>query len=1087
MANKEEIKPVDVYSASAGSGKTYTLASRYIDMLISAPNKYQNILAVTFTNKATAEMMTRIIDDLYCISASTEKLTPAQQKRQEMLISRQQNCMRATNKPLLSQADIKQRCQTALRLILNDYRMFSVSTIDSFVQRVIRAFAFEMGFPASYGIELDSNLVVTESVDNLMRSISEKENAQLRNWLIEFFNSKADEGKWSIEGDIIKLAVNILSDDGRKFMDDIEAKTHNDAEFMQKLKKNIDKIIEEHELKFEEIFANYANNFPNGFPVDEVKGKSKAQPYTVYNICIGNQKTREKLDTILKKEDNKTFNDDSNNEFVEKAFRNLYAELHKYLTRYRTAHLIKKNIYVIGIMSHLSEKMNEWKRKNDMLPMSDSNDLLRRLIDGCELPFIYEKIGTKFHNIMIDEFQDTSEMQWNNFKPLISQAISSNNNCLLVGDTKQSIYRWRNSDWRNLANVGNTLTCNINQLETNWRSQHCIVAFNNTIFSHIRSNMQQTLNTITNTPSNTDLLKVFESCTQNIPDNKKTTANNAGFVQVKVVSVEQTDPNNNADTNEDTIVLQETINAIRDLHNNYNYDYGDICILVRRNEDGSTIMRALKQEGIEAVSTDSLKLTSSKAVVGIMGALRYLANPQDLPSLIAFMSASVYNQTTNINQLLNVSDDIKSQLQALNGMGLIEIVSQLTESYIKPELVSADFMFIEALTDTMRSYLSKGRVNLSDFIDYMDKNEGKISVIAPQSRTAVQVMTIHKSKGLEFKAVLIPFASWDIIKKPDDLLWVPTAGINDETVQMLNYLPITYNKNMKNTYFDDIYANETRMKYIDSLNELYVALTRAEEVLMIWGKEKTKKQKKEDDDENKSVFNYMLNVLKNQNDVSANYANGEPFSQDINTTLTPTGQTYTIGTLCPTNNTIANQQNETIEQYPLHQWNLRMVTTNMPDDTDEETTNRQFGIEMHSIMEHVRTLADLDAAFATATENGQLSAADATIRRKHIDTALTNPIAKAWFNVPAQHVYNEMSFFGNGQIKRPDRVVIDDQNNVTVIDYKFCAKNNQNIKKYQTQVQQYKTLFAQTGYTNINGYLWFLGDNDTYQPEIIEI
>ena len=1106
MADKEKAKPVDVYSASAGSGKTYTLASRYIDMLISNPNKYQNILAVTFTNKATAEMMTRIIDDLYCLSTEPEKLSAELQEKQKKLIARQQRCMRTAHKPILSEADIKQRCHAALRLILNDYRMFSVSTIDSFVQRVIRAFAFEMGFPASYGIELDSKLVVTESVDNLMRSISDKENSQLCNWLLEFYNEKSDSGSWSGERDIINLAENILTDDGRKFMEDIEAKTHADPKFMQKLKESATQTTTYFEKEVDKISDEYVGTFPDGFPVDDVKWKSGSVYFSVYNIC-NNKKGQyhKRIEEIVNKKNSKRFLDKSNIDFVDEAFTLFYEKIDALfnltakdekgkviignkanMKRYRTACLINKNIYVIGIMSYLSEKMTEWKRKNDMLPMSDSNDLLRRLIGGSELPFIYEKIGAKFHNIMIDEFQDTSEMQWNNFLPLIGQATSSNNDCLLVGDTKQSIYRWRNSDWRNLANVGSQMLCNINPLETNWRSKPCIVAFNNTMFSNIPNDMQCALEEKTGETDNTDVAKVFESCTQKIPSFKRTTADKLGFVQVRVFS-----PDKNKEEETQNKVMQEVVSAIRTLHKEYNFDYGDICILVRKNAEGSKIMQFLKQENIEAVSSDSLKLTTSEAVVGIMGALRYLANPNDLPALIAFMSTSVYNDTTNVNNLINIDSSIKNKLQSLNGMGLIEIVSQLIESFIKPDLVSNDFMFIEALTDTMRSFLSKGRVNISDFIEYMDNNENKISVIAPQSRTAVKVMTIHKSKGLEFKAVLIPFATQDILSQKDskNILWVPTsiADSADATVQMLKYLPISYSQDMKNTYFDAVYNNETRMKYIDSINTLYVALTRAEDVLMIWGKDKSPNKKGETTDNRKSEFHFMLDVLARKQSVSATYDNGEVCTIDISVTQDDTAYTYTCGCI-PTNLPKETEQhNEKIQQYPLHQWNLRMATTNMPNDDEEETTNREFGIEMHAIMEHVRTLADLDNAFAIAIESGQISAADATIRRQHLDKALCDPTAKAWFDVPAQHVYNEMSLMGNGEVKRPDRVVIDDNNNVTVIDYKFCAKNNRNIKKYTSQVQHYKELFAQTGYTNVKGYIWYLGDNDAYQPEIIEI
>lgn len=1079
---------LDVYSASAGSGKTYTLASRYLDLLINNPNDYRRILAVTFTNKATAEMMSRIINDLYIISyAGTNAKTL---KHQNELIMRQQQCMKNNGAKVLNSEVIKERCKTSLRLLLNDYRMFCVSTIDSFVQRVIRAFAFEMGFASSYGIELDSDLIIQEAIDNMMRSLSEPHNEELRKWLIASINSSIDEGKWSIDTDIFKLAKKILEDDGRSFMDDITSKLKKNAQLMNDIKTSMQNIISTCEEKAKQAISKYANAFPNGFPVDTVKKKSKAISYSAFNICSDTKrKTSDKLLELKKKEKNcKTFNDSSDNKDVDAAFITLYNELpsDNDLKDYYTAKIIVKNIYVIGIMSHLSAQITNWKRQNDTLPMSDSNDLLRRLIDGCDIPFIYEKIGARFSNIMIDEFQDTSNIQWDNFKPLIDNCISESKKNLLVGDTKQSIYRWRNSDWRNLANIGLDMPCTQNNLETNWRSLPTVVAFNNAIFSNLKEQMARQL--ADGATEYADIKKVFSSCTQKVPNNKQNGDN--GYVQIRAISK----PQNNAEsqTEEDTIeqiIIQELIAEINKLHNEYAYEYGDICVLVRQNNEGSMIMEALHKVGIDAVSTDSLKLTNSAAVVGLIGALRYMTNNNDKPSLITFLSASKFANINNANSSLNISDTITNQLQNLNGMGLVEIISKLISDFLDPQLVQRDFMFIEAFTDSMRSYMTKGHANLSDFIDFIDKYEDNISVIAPPSRDAVKVMTIHKSKGLEFKAVLIPFADWKLLKY-NDIIWCPTTNTDKipDVFKSLKLLPMPFNSNMEQTWFADAYLNEKRLQHIDSLNMLYVAFTRAENVLMIWG-EKREPSKNEDANPYTTIFDYILESVSNNNpNISVEFNDGKTSSFKICRADTPNDPniTFSVGNIPQATTKPNSNATELIEQYPLHTWNIKMAKNSLDDD-DELVSNRQIGILMHSIMEKIGTLSDLDTAFATAISNGELSTDEAQIVKKHIDNALDNPIAHSWFDVDATHVYNEMSFFAKGENKRPDRVIIDNNNNVTIVDYKFCQKNDANQRKYTNQVSHYANLFRQIGYTNVCGYVWYLGDTHNYQPEIVSI
>jgi len=1114
MGENADSKLLDVISASAGSGKTYSLASRFIDMLVRNPQNYQHILAVTFTIKATAEMMDRIVKDLYILVApiaDDDKRESREKERQE-IIARQIEELKGGQakdvdgklvrpRPMTSQFRgktdhelsqiIVDNCKLALHLILNDYSQFNISTIDSFVQKVIRAFAFEQGFMSNYSVELDTDLIIDHSIDMLMQTLNT--DALLKGWMIEFVKSKmeSDEssGSWEIDGDIKKLAYTLKSDEGRVFAEEIRNKLKENPDFIKDYKKAIDKAIEEADDNINKAVDRYVEMLPADFSVNMVNGKSRSYRFKLYELKGKDYKTEILKKIEYWKKDDKYKNTPSGHEGVERAYEAFWRDVNDTLKKRNTAKKIKSNIYVIGILGYISKMMQEYATENHVMLLAKSNELLKELIGNSTVPFIYEKIGTRFNNIMIDEFQDTSVMQWDNFEPLVANCLHNNNRCLLVGDVKQAIYRWRNSDWHTLADLGTTSGNNSvdtyvknDNLDTNWRSQENIVSFNNSVFNLLSRDFSQKIGTNNGKESDFDIDRIYNESSQKT---KKESLKGKGFVQSKTVICKKDEGSD--------IILPDLVKTINDLTTNHGYKLNDILILTRDNKTGSVVVDYLAKNNVTVVSSDSLMVCNSLTVKGIIAALNYIANPENTQALLAFVSTRYADKDiSEISELWKNNEEmaaIKDSLVSLRGKGLLEMVNTIIN--MMPErLRKSDFIFVEAFMDALRNFMANYHVNLSDFIDYLNTVQGKLAITAPSNQEAITVMTIHKSKGLERKVVLIPFADWDIepnsFKRP--IIW----GHNlPDPFGAIDSIPVVYDSSLIDTYISEAYLEEQRMIYIDNLNMLYVALTRAKEVMMMWGRIPAKNSE--------SVSMYLSEAIKRSADTLPIAMTTEEIEQDgMEEEEDGEGMIFEVMSLGEISSKTEIVQkggpkddiiSETITPYEIHDYTIHSELTQRNsketiniEDIEKSQYFIDYGNTLHNIMENIISVDDIDSAVDNAVLDGAIDSSKAIKLKNTLRRRINDVKSYGWFERERSDVYTETTFLTNSDDMRPDRIVKQEDGTYSIIDYKFGftvdpnADDEQN-NKYHEQVRQYMSTLQKAGFGSVKGYLWYFNKN----------
>lgn len=1095
MQEASEHQLLDVISASAGSGKTFTLATRFIDLLVRNPQNYQHILAVTFTIKATAEMMDRIVRDLYILVApiaDNDKKEENEKKKRE-IIERQIEELKGGKakkegdrlvrpRPKAKEIEglddkqieqmIVDNCKLALRLILNDYSQFNISTIDSFVQKVLRAFAFEQGFMSNYGIELDTKLVTAQAIDMLMQDM--KSDMQLKGWMIEFVRSKMDNedksATWEIDNDIKKLANTLTSDEGRIFLEEISGKL-KDPEFLQKYKDKISKIAKDSLEEIEKATKAYANHFEQpGFDIEKLKGKSRSSYWFLYTY-IRDKRIDKTYESILKIDPEKP----SGTADIDNAIKTLIKDLDlDSFRKYYTAKEILSNIYVIGILGHISKKIQEYESQNHVMLLTKSNELLQELIGNSTVPFIYEKIGTRFNHIMIDEFQDTSKMQWNNFEPLVANSLHNNNRCLLVGDIKQAIYRWRNSDWHTLADLSSATSdsevcpyVKTDVLDSNWRSYGNIVDFNNEMFKKLSESFSQKIG-----EEDRDISRIYANSSQEVPTEKK---KGKGYVEYKQVDSKRTTANE--------VILKDLTCQITELKDKYKYRYSDMLILVRNHKDGAIAMDYLAKRGISVVSSDSLMVCKSLIVKGIIAAMRFVSNPNDKQSLLTYISVLRFdNEISQISELWKDDEElgrIQNQLLELRGKGLLEMTNAII-SFMPQELRQNDFIFVEAFVDTLRTYMANHHVNLSDFTEYVESIKDTLSITAPSNQDAVSIMTIHKSKGLESKVVFIPFANWEIepraLKAP--IIW----GQNlPEPFEDLETIPVIYKSRLENTYFKKEYDEETKMIYIDSLNLMYVALTRAKEVLMIWGNKPEK-------DTNGPYYKYLSEVVESmemeeeEKTVKREEGEGEEDDEEEEITI----HIRKRGTMCINEDSSDGEDStEAISPYEFHDYtdHIELTQKNSQKAISIEEIEKyegmiDYGSVMHQVMESIVDINDIDTAVDNAVLDGAIDKNKGMRLKNTLRKKIASDEIRPWFSAKREDVYTETTFLTDKEDLRPDRIVKLNDGTVAIIDYKFGytvdpEADDEQTQSYHNQVRNYITTLKAAGFTNVKGYLWY--------------
>lgn len=1070
-----------VYRASAGSGKTFRLTGEYIRLLFkdAHSNRHRSILAVTFTNKATEEMKSRIIFELHKLAHQQ----PSDYLRELMDTYR------------YSEEQVRERAEKILIAILHDYSSFSISTIDKFFQQVIRSFAREIGVHGGYALELDTQDVLEQAVDNLFFELSSAENKQLLDWLTSYAEEKMEKSEhWNMRSNIMGLGHEIFKENYQHKAEAVHQKLH-DREFLKTFRGELSTILQTFTDDLSTISKEALQLIEQaGLIPEDFKGGSRSQMLSLNKIS-------EKLEATptfrnMAAEVENCYTKSTPPDIVE-AIKGVYhnglqAKMQEVLTRldtgiieYNTALIIKKHLNTLGIMSDLSLQIQKLTNDQNIMLISDSNSLLHKIIDSSETPFIYEKTGLRIDHFMIDEFQDTSVMQWKNFLPLITNSLANGHDNLVVGDVKQSIYRWRNSDWKLLDSQlyadYSPEQLNDRSLDTNYRSDRQLVEFNSLFFTKAADCVQELLNKEIETVS--EVLPELNSLTDTIRNAYKQvvqkTKPNAGEGMVRFSFIDD----EAGDEKWTELSLEQLPVLVEDIQRR-GFLPCDIAFLVRTKKEQQLIIEKLlnfkttpeakPDISYDVIGNEGLLISSASSVRFLTGLLHLFIHPDD-PVQQAIVSyeygrgalglpdnealAAFFSKTKVEGQLCaHFTEAENEELALLKQLPLFEMCEQIIYRF---QLVDwhGEAIFLQSFQDVIFSY-SKGKTaDLNSFVQWWDKSGITKTIPMPENEQAMRIMTIHKAKGLDFKVVIMPFCDWKLDNRMRPILWCETTV---ELFAQLPLLPVEYTSRLGKSVFAQQYYQEMMHTFIDNLNVAYVAFTRARNEMHCIGKmpKPTKKGTITID----SLSSLLYTTLTNQEQEfemgdfdtdSATYTYGEPVSRKRAVQAT-------------------TPSSAAANHYPVEllQGRLRIrhsINNFSREETDITENPLDYGNLMHEIMSELQHPDNYQPFVDRLIRQGRITVKESAIITSDLDAFRRLPQVESWFD-PAANALNETSIVTpGGQLYRPDRVVLRGQQ-ATVVDYKFgAAEHPQHLR----QVEQYGELLKQMGYS-CKGYLCYI-------------
>ena len=1043
--------PLSIYTASAGSGKTYALTYEYLQTLLSQPlvkNAYKQLLAITFTNKAADEMKTRIMERLNSIACSTDTQASADDEKL---------CADLSITPI----ELRKRALALRSAILHDYSHFAISTIDAFFQKIVRTLLHELKLLPNFNLELDNDQILDKAIDALRQEAATNES--LRKRLTNLTNQRIRNGKsWNTTEQLREIGKETFKESFRNMGSNFMGKI-GDTDFLKNYEKQLQKIISNFTKTMQDCgsqalailqenniattdfkhksksFANYFNKIKNAQEDDDYMPKIRAME------ALGNEEKwltgNSGKDAIIQ---STIF--PSVNPLLEKAI----ACYQKESTAYRTAREIVKNLYSLTILADIANKVAEISGNENSLLLGDTLYLLRTLIGENDTSFVYEKAGVYYQSFMLDEFQDTSNVQWESLRPLLLNGLSEGGKILAVGDIKQSIYRWRNGDWQILAkgifDYFNAYKPQKITLDTNWRSKEIIVETNNLLFSKLPVLLQEKLNQrIDETAhlSNERIAKlrtiITEAYTTTEQKVAPTKTGSGGYVQIETIA-----NTSKEDISTKEITLEKLIHLISELQDR-GYRASDIAILVRKQREGQEIADALLQHKkklnntnycFDVVSQDSLFLAHAQVVQFIIAVLHLTITPNDtINRTIANRYLEEYSQNKKITS---------DFLEKLFYLPLSEAIEKII-AYFDLQHESSNWVFLQELHEVIQNFANREHNDVYNFLEHWKKQGLKCTLSMTAKRDTLQILTIHKSKGLQFPVVIIPFCNWNIEPKTNSLMWVKAE---QEPFSGPDYLPLNYTSALAKTFFSTDYLEEQAQSAIDNLNLLYVAFTRAEEELYTFIP--TTKQKKEN-----RFASILLELIQSES--------------------------FTAGAQTKVVRKKSEEKPFTLTNYPSYSYTNRLCTKYTEQNTSDISTTgiRDYGVLMHRAFSHIATINDVDKAIAKLVDDGFLP--DNEIQRnsikEKITEALQQPNVSKWFD-GSWRLLNEANLLlpatTSTQQLRPDRVMFRNDE-VVVIDYKF-GKNK--LEKYTQQIQNYINTIKQMGYTNIKGYCWYIALNE---------
>lgn len=1039
-----------ILKASAGSGKTFNLALEYIRILVASedPISYRHILAVTFTNKATEEMKGRILKELHTLATD-----PGKSQYRDKLVP----------ETVPDVATLQKRARERLGAILHDYGAFSVSTIDKFFQQALRAFSHEIGQFASYQVDLDRKALVAETVERILDSLT-PEDTRLVEWLSESMKTDLESGlKPNLEEQLTKMATRLKSEDHeaavlRWGIDEDAAydrehlkavykgcrKVENDfREAVEKAAGAVMAVIDSEGVSPQDFYSSFIHkvvpSYENLDPKDRIKPPTPAFLQRAADPSQWFKKTTAHLQAQL----------EGVLEPPLSAFCDLFGQPYRV---YRTASLIRKQVFALGIDGELRKAFLDIQKEKNVISIDDSNTILRDIIDSSDAPFVYERLGVRYENFLLDEFQDTSVIQWDNFRPLLSNSESGGFRNLAVGDVKQSIYRFRGSDWRLLKDrlPGEFPETKVRTLDENYRTLKGIVAFNNAFFPFAAASVDSML-------GGTEVSDLYADVRQKA----KYKGKGEGMVEVAFTPDQPGE------------ILHTIQGALDD-----GLLYGDMAILVRNNKEGALAAASLVANHIPVISDDSLYVKASVTVRRLVSQMSLADASREDRSVAGFLAGSMGLEIPgSYNTLMDLAEQMLRGLQQSD-----------------PETCQAEVPYIQAFMDYLHDWCTEGGNNIAAFLRDWEADSPKIA--SPREGNSVRIITIHKAKGLEFPLVIFPYAEKVDLYKIENRWCRPAAdGTPLENITDGVY-DIALSRTSEATLFQEDFLRERRLQAIDNLNLFYVALTRPKCGLKIIATLPPKVLK--DDPEGGSWSNlsqvlYTWLVTRAGKDGAPAMAS----SEDGDTLRFRSGSMQGFTREADKDGSVFLQVGYPSFAPEDENGRSRLrISAEAADyfgpggEIGPHASARLRGIVLHDILSRVETPEDLSASVETKVLTGNLPEADRASVEAFLAGKIRSVEGEGWFSGEGK-VLNEITLIDtDGSVHRPDRVVVTPAGGALVIDYKFPGEGEippSQAASYRRQVGRYMRLLGEMGYAPVSGCVWYLRESQDVIDRVLPL
>ncbi len=1029
-----------IYNASAGSGKTYALAKNYLELLLAAEHSdlFKHVLAITFTNKAVGEMKSRILHHLVEFSSS------------DILSSTNSMFLELCDRLEKDKTELHHKSKSILKRIVHNYAAFEISTIDKFTQKLIRAFAHDLNLPINFNVELDEDAILREAIDNLIARTGK--NKQLTEVLVNYALTKADNDRsYNIEFDLLPVAqmlrnenhfgqVKALNNKSLKDFQSLKTKLNNE---IPKIASNIKEIAND-VLHLLADAGLQQNDFNSGYLPKHFVALSKGN----YSIKFTN-KWQEQIATH-------PLYPQRVSDATKSAIDGLQSNLvDAFLTSKDLANQIKfheaalKNLTPLSVLNEIAKEVEIIKNENNSLLISEFNSIVSEHLRQQPVAYIYERIGEKFKHFFIDEFQDTSVLQWQNLQPLICNALAAENtSAMLVGDAKQSIYRWRGGKAEQFINLyqGQTNPCQIPSevinLKNNYRSCKAIVEFNNKLFEFVSQSVFD----------NASYSDLYSHSQQEVVEETE------GFVQLSFLSLENED--------KDEVYPKEVLHTLESCLSN-GYDAKDICILVRKRDQGVAIANYLiEHSDIDVISSETLLLTNSDNVTFIINLIAYLINSGNDSAKLVMLNFIADKIAVEDKHSFIASHLKRSQSELFESLkqhgilfnpensthfALYELVETIISSF---SLTQNSDAYLQHFLDVVLDYTLGGGDGVLGFLDYFDSHKDKLSITSSPHQNAVQIMTIHKTKGLEFPVVIFPYADIDIYYEKQHFVWYP---VSSQLYNGFDNVLLTYNKSLLNfdTQGEHLYYEHRSELELDNINLLYVSLTRAIE---------------------------QLYIISNDRSIKSSTSSSLYYSQILKRFLTKIDEweddkkVYHFGTSKRNlkNEMQSKHENLKLEQMmssPLNAQHVNFVAkSGLLWDTKQESAIEKGNL-IHAIMALIKSEHDVDFAFAELHTAGQLSEEQTLILKPIIIQVIRHPQLARYFT-QEYVIHNERELIlSNGNLLKPDRLILK-ANQAIVLDYKTGVFKKEHI----AQVNGYASAMESLGFNVVKRILVYIND-----------